>query len=237
MRAFVASMFMLVIFTCSGQTQMYYVKVVRAAPGELLSLIEMMKSDLQNHESLGIQRPFLMRHSQGDQWDLLWMHPVPTAAAYFGEGLDQSQTLQKPYGSALNDKISFQEEGFFYGPEEEEFNRWMRQYSYYHVEIFTALAGQQQMLAEERKMENVYLEALGRRPNFIFTRAFGTSWDIFTIGCYDDIEDFAQSGSIPLADEDAAAKKAGFESVFTIGSDLRKLILEHHDTLAGAVRP
>jgi hypothetical protein len=36
--------------------------------------------------------------------------------------------------------------------------------------------------------------------------------------------------------EDAAAKKAGFESVNTIGSYLRSLLLEHHDTLAGAIR-
>ena len=230
--------FFLFTFLVQAQEQSYYVKVMRAAPGELLSLIELLKEDIQNHESLGIEVPRLMRHSQGDHWDLLMIFPVASTDAYLSNALlENAKTLQKPYGHEINDKISFQEEGFFFGPNAAEFNDWMSDYDYYHIEIFTALAGKQQGLLREREMENVYLEALDRRPNFIFTRIFGTPWDIFTIGCYENIKDYASAGDIPFEQEDAAAKKAGFESVNTIGSYLRAFILQHHDTLAGAVRP
>ena len=238
-RLIISFLFLSIGFVCQAQDQqLYYVKVMRAAPGELLELIELLKEDIRQHKTLGIEEPRLMRHSQGDQWDLLVIFPVKAMDTYLSNALlTNSKTFQKPYGHQLNDKISFQEEGFFYGPIKADFDDWMSAYSYYHVEIFTALAGKQDALLEEREMENVYLEALDRRPNFIFERAFGTSWDIFTIGCYDDIKDYASAGDIPFEEEDAAAKKAGFQSVNTIGSYLREFLLEHHDTLAGAVRP
>ena len=46
----------------------------------------------------------------------------------------------------------------------------------------------------------------------------------------------AESADIPLEDEERAAKAAGFEGVSAISPYLRSLILQHHDTLAGAVR-
>ena len=85
-------------------------------------------------------------------------------------------------------------------------------------------------------MENVFLNELKRRPNFIFTKVTGASWDIFTIGFYTNLKDYASSGGQPAEEQEKAAKKAGFEGANKIGSYLRELILEHHDTLAGAVR-
>ncbi|MFQ5571000.1 MAG: hypothetical protein ACE5G0_15075, partial [Rhodothermales bacterium] len=59
---------------------------------------------------------------------------------------------------------------------------------------------------------------------------------VFTLGFYRDIKHFAESADIPLEQEEAAARAAGFDSVYAISPYLRSLIQRHHDTLAVAVR-
>ncbi len=214
--------------------------MIRAAPGKLLEVIDLLKEDMKNYQQFGIEQPYLMRHSQGDHWDLMMIYPINDLSSYYGDtfqsGLEGSNSLSKSYGDAFYKQISYQEESIVAGPEKALFHNWFQQYGYYHVEIFTSLAGKQAELLKERQMENVYLEEINRRPNFIFTKLTGASWDIFTIGYYTGIKDYASSADISVEDEDRAAKKAGFQSVYTIGSYLRELLLEHHDTLAGAVR-
>lgn len=229
------------IIGASAQEQLYRVKLIRAAPGDLLEVVEMFKTDMKNHARHGIEKPYLMRHSQGDQWDLLFIYPVNRLSSHFTKKSMQqkrrSKTLGKKYGDRFFTKISTQQEAFFAGPPKEEFSKWFEEFSYYHVEIFTALVGKQKELLKQREMENVYLKELNRRPNFIFTKVTGSTWDIFTIGFYKDLKDYASSGDGSTAeDRENAAKKAGFKSTATIGSYLRKFLLEHHDTLAGAIR-
>ncbi len=234
----------LLLVACGTQAQdeaYYKMTTMRAAPGKLLELIDMLKGDMRNHESLGIQEPFLMRHSQGDQWDLLMIYPIGTTLGNYMTDAElakrrQSTTQDQPHGSSYYDWISFQEEQIVKGPAIAEFNRRFKTYGYYHVEIFQALAGKQKELYDERVMENVYLKEIGRDDNLIFTKVFGGEADQFTIGFYRDIKHYAESADIPAEVEDKAAVKAGFEGVHTIGSYLRSLLLKHHDTLAGAVR-
>jgi len=213
---------------------------MRAAPGELLPLIELLKEDIENHKSYGISKPTLMRHSQGDHWDLLMIYPVGSISNYFQESAQQlranSSSLNNSYGDQFNRKIAWQEESIVKGPEIAMFQDRMNTYDYFHIEIFTSLAGKQGELLQQRTMEGTYLSELGRRPNFIFTRVMGASWDLFTIGCYSDIKDYASASDIPFEVEDTAAKKAGFEGANFIGSYLRELIAEHHDTLAGKIK-
>jgi hypothetical protein len=85
-------------------------------------------------------------------------------------------------------------------------------------------------------MENAYLRALKRPENLIFVRDQGASWDLYTIGAYRDLKHFAESAGIPEADQETAAKAAGFESANRIGPYLRTLISLHHDTLAVTVK-
>ena len=219
----------------------YQVITMRAAPGKLLDLIDVIKLDLKNYERAGIQKPFLMRHSQGDQWDLLLMYPITDLGVHFSEEAttkrrENSATLDQPYGRRYHALVSWQEEQIVEGPSIEEFNERFNAFDYYHVEMFIALAGKQNELLAQREMENIYLTEIDRDTNLIFTKVFGGEVDCFTLGFYRDIKHFAESADIPIDKENAAAKKAGFESVYTIGSYLRSLLLEHHDTLAGAVR-
>ncbi|MEE8267274.1 MAG: hypothetical protein V3R97_00030, partial [Gemmatimonadales bacterium] len=104
-----------------------------------------------------------------------------------------------------------------------------------HVEVFRALPGKYQQLVRHREMENSYYHATERDGNLIFTRLAGSAWDCFTIGFYRDIQHFVGTPDLAPATFEQAAVDAGFESRGTIGTYLRTLIDEHHDTLATRV--
>jgi hypothetical protein len=237
------SYFLLVVLcfvsiTTSAQ-QYYKVTLLRANPGDLLELIEQLKADRDAHHKFGIDKPYLLRHSQGDHWDLMLIYPMDEFGTYFSpEKIKlraESKTLEKGYGDSYHHLVSFQEESIVAGPDKKLFTEWFEQYGLFHIEIFTALAGKQAELLKQREMENVFYSHINHRPNLIFTRVFGPSWDSFTIGAYEDLMDYANDQGIIFEQEDAAAKKAGFQGVNYIGSYLRSLLLEHHDTLAGKV--
>ena len=222
----------------SAQEQLYKVSLLRAKPGELLELIETINQDINSYDEYLTNKPFLLRHSQGDHWDLMLIYPIDDLSNYFSkaevEKRSKSSILEKSYGDAYFDIVSYQEEAIVQGPSINAFIDAFEKYRLFHIEIFTSLAGKQEELLDQRKAENVFYAGIDHRPNFIFTRVFGPSWDNFTIGFYTDLHDFA-GPEISFEEEDQAAKKAGFEGVNYIGSYLRSLIAEHHDTLAWKV--
>lgn len=62
---------------------LYKAMFVRAAPGRLLDLIALYKERLPVYDASGEQRPFWMRHSQGEQWDLMFLFPMENYSEYF----------------------------------------------------------------------------------------------------------------------------------------------------------
>lgn len=221
-----------------AQDQLYKVSLLRAKPGALLELIDLIQQDISNYESYLENKPYLLRHSQGDHWDLMLIYPIDAMENYFSSdqsgSRSESITLEKSYGDTFFDKVSFQEEAIVNGPSVNAFIDALENYQLFHIEIFTALAGKQNDLLDQRLAENQFYAGIEHRPNFIFTRVFGPSWDSFTIGYYKDLHDFA-GPDVPFEKEDKAAKEAGFDGVNYIGSYLRSLIAEHHDTLAWKV--
>ncbi|MEQ8904867.1 hypothetical protein [Ekhidna sp.] len=224
--------------TSIAQNQLYKVTMLRAKPGYLLELIDTIKEDISNYESYLENKPYLLRHSQGDHWDLMFIHPIYELENYFSvekmQKRSRSKTVEKPYGDSFFDMVSFQEEAIVNGPSINAFIDVFEKFELFHIEIFTALAGKQEELLEQRLAENQFYAGIEHRPNLIFTRVLGPSWDSFTIGYYDDMRDFA-GPVVPFEKEDQAAKDAGFDGVNYIGSYLRSLIAEHHDTLAWKV--
>ncbi len=221
-----------------GQNQLYKVSLLRAKPGNLLELIDLIKADNANYQDFQDNKPYLLRHSQGDHWDLMLITPISSLDKYFSrrEAIKRtkSKSIEKPYGNEFFDLVSFQEEAIVAGPPLNRFSPAMENFNLFHIEIFTALAGKQAELMKQRQNENKFYAFIRHRPNLIFTRVFGPSWDVFTLGGYEDLHDFA-GPEIAFEVEDKAAKDAGFEGVNFIGSYLRSLLLEHHDTLAGKV--
>ncbi len=224
--------------------ELYKAMMVRAAPGKLLDFIQLYKGHMTFYDDAGDARPFWMRHSQGDQWDVLFLFPMGSFSDYYSAERVQKrvQAFQKrgmtgkDFEKRFYELVAWHEEVFVNGPPLAQVRQAFEGAGYFHVEMFISLPGHQERLYQQREMENVYLKALDRPQNLIFTHRQGAAWDIFTVGFYRDLKHFAESADIPEDKEDAAARKAGFESASAIGPYLRTLIAQHHDTLATAIR-
>jgi len=216
---------------------LYKAKLLQAAPGKLLDVIELLKSAQAGYREAGDEQPLLLRHSQGDRWDLMTLIPMNSYVEYYSPERTAKRTQAlRQFQTKLDELLAWQEDVFVYGPPLAELRKAFSSSSFFHVEMFDSLAGKQSELFKEREMENAYLKTLKRPENFIFVRDQGAAWDLFTIGAYRDLRHFAESAGIPETDQDAAAKAAGFEAANRIGPYLRTLINSHHDTLAVSVR-
>ena len=205
---------------------LYKITLLRAAPGHLLDVIDAYKARIRVYDAAGDPRPMMVRHSQGDHWDLMVIEPV--------ESLQSAMTPQQ-FAEELQRIVAWKEETFFTGGALEEFRRLFDGANYFHVEMFIALPGKGQELYRERVMENEYLRRIGRPQNLIFAKVLGGSWDSFTLGFYRDLKHFAEGVDTPAELQQEAAVAAGFEGADKIGTYLRELIARHNDTLAGKV--
>ena len=215
---------------------LYKAKLVQAAPGQLLEAIDLYKAAPALYKGAGDEPPLWLRHSQGDHWDLLLLFPVKSYSEYYSAERVAKRKLQQNAWARLDAAIAWQEDVFVYGPPLDELKTAFTSSTFFHVEMFHALASKQAELFKEREMENAYLRVLKRPENFIFVRDQGAAWDLFTIGAYRDLKHFAESAGIPEAEQEAAAKAAGFAAANRIGPYLRTLISSHHDTLAVAIK-
>ena len=197
----------------------YRMTLMRAAPGRQADLVKAIAAKAA--AMIQTERPLVLKHSQGDQWDLLVLTPAPKAGP------------AEPLATA--DLVAWQEDEIVRGPDLATVEGFLSA-GLYHVEMFHALPGQQNALIREREMENAYLKTAGRPTNAIFTRDWGASWDSFTIGAYRNWKHYAERDDITKERALAAAKAAGYENDDSIGPYLRSLILDHHDTLTTPVR-
>jgi hypothetical protein len=225
-------------FVTTQTPYLYKVTLVQAAPGKLLELIELYKSQAAV-KAAGDEAPLWMRHSQGDHWDLLILWPMATYSEYYqSERVARREQTEKAsrLHARIRENIAWQEDLFAYGPPLADLRKAFAGGAFFHVEMFVSLPGKFGDLYKEREMENAYSKALKQPENFIFVRDQGAAWDIFTIGVFRDLKHYAESADVPAKDQEAAAKAAGFEAPSQIGPYLRQFIREHHDTLAVAIK-
>lgn len=217
---------------------LYQVTTMRAEAGRLSQLLtwmaEMKASSYD--EDAGTRSPLVMRHSQGDQWDLMVITPMESWTEYHSRAATkQRQKAQEKFadkiaaGSAL---VAFSEDHFAYGPPLPALERAYARHGFFHIEMFAAAAGKAEELLRQRRMENVYLAATGQTTNMIFRRAAGSDVDVFTIGFHASLQAFAAPAPASDEEKEAAAKAAGFKDRDDISFYLRSLISGHHDTLA-----
>ncbi|MDX1507797.1 MAG: hypothetical protein R3358_05930 [Woeseiaceae bacterium] len=192
--------------------QLYRVTTVRAATG---SFAELLAWAVPKNET----DFFVMRHSQGDHWDLMFVTPLATLAV-------------DPLFDDVDELIAFREDTFARGPSAAAFASAYADNAFYHIEMFEAAPGKTQELLRQRRMENDYLAATGQVANMIFHSVAGTDVDVFTIGFHEDLEAFAAPAPATDEEKEAAAKAAGFSDRADISFYLRALISGHHDTLA-----
>lgn len=235
--------FLVLMFTtqagAADPSYLYKVTLVQAAPGRFGELIDLYKTRASLMAAAGDEAPLWMRHSQGDHWDLLILYPMASYADFYRPervGKRKSAESRENLSDKFKENIAWQEDLFVYGPPLEDLRKAFAGGSFFHVEMFVALAGKHAELYHEREMENAYARSLKEPENLIFVRDQGAAWDIFTIGVFRDLKHYAESADVAPEAQQAAAKAAGFESPAQIGPYLRRFIREHHDTLAVAVK-
>lgn len=217
---------------------LYRVSTVRAAPGtfsDLLDWFDALEASGYYEES-GESPPFIMRHSQGDQWDLMIISPMESFTAFYDE--EAANKRQDAAGARadliapVDAMLAFLEENYAMGPPPPAIEEAYANNSLYHIEMFEALPGKIGELLQQRRMENNYLQAIGLTTNMIFRRVGGSDVDVFTIGFHKDLAAFAAPSPASDEEREAAAVDAGFENRAAISFYLRSLISGHHDTLA-----
>ncbi len=227
----------------SDTSYLYRTVLIRAAPGDLTALIDLYQ-ERAVVDAEGSGRPWIIRHRQGDHWDLMLIYPMGSFAEYYGA--DQTARRERAAaGSGMTDAAfaaraatltAWREELFAAGPPPNVVGPTLDAGALYHIEMFIAVPGKRAELYQQREMENAYLAAIDRPQNLIFTRVAGAAWDLFTLGVYESLPSFAASDTVSVERQEAAARAAGFESAGTIGTYLRSLIQRHNDTLARPVR-
>jgi len=217
---------------------LYKVTTIRAATGALADLLdwEAKLSASKYYDETGQERPILMRHSQGDQWDLLVIVPMHSWTDYHSQAATQKRRAASAKHADLiaegQNFFAFYEDHFAYGPSWSSLKSAHAANSFFHIEMFKAAPGKANDLLEQRRMENTYLVSTGQTPNMIFRRAAGSDVDIFTIGFHLSLQAFAAPADVTIEEKELAAKAAGFKGLSDISFYLRSLISGHHDTLA-----
>lgn len=203
---------------------LYRMTLLRAAPGKLLELLNEVRGVPGR-----VSRPrLILRHAQGDQWDLMVLAPIGGYQDYFARPAF-APALATP------ELVAWQEDEFVRGPDLGALADFWNG-GLYHVEMFLALPEKRVELLAQREKENAYLGAIGRPVNAIFVRELGAAWDLFTIGAYRGWKHYAERDDVPPQRSGEAARAAGFAGDEQIGPYLRALIQQHHDTLATPVR-
>jgi hypothetical protein len=244
MNALYIAAFLAMTAVQADTSYLYRTHFVRAAPGEILELIELIQERMSFFDAAGEPAPFMMRHAQGDHWDLQILYPMGSFVDYYSadrvgrrtSAAEASGVTEEEFRKEVRALTSWQEDLFVLGPPLETMTEILNSGGYFHTEIMIALAGKKDELFHEREMENVYQRLTGRPERMIFTRVSGAPWDNFTLGIFRDLQHFAERSDKTAEQADAAAREAGFESAATIGVYMRSLILRHQDTHGSIVR-
>ncbi len=220
----------------AARQELYRVITVRAVPGEFAAWLDHCDEIRSAYEKRGDAAPFVLRHTQGDHWDLMFIEPWGSYQAYLDpERMAKRQAATDEMALLthwLDDAPAFREDLFALGPPRQQLAKLFAENGFYHVEMFHALAHRKEELLRQRHMENDYLASTGQRTNTVWTGLFGSDVDVFTIGFYPDHAAFAAGSTMTEEERDAVAKQVGFKGLDGIAPYLRSLIARHHDTLA-----
>lgn len=208
----------------------YWVSQYRAAQGKFPALLDLMKAT--DWKALGFDKPIMMRHSQGNHWDLMLLGNGSTSCST-DACKKAHDTFEAKVNALVDSEVSFTATSDVNWAALQKLNETS---GLYHIEMFMAGAGKHAALLKERQMENDYLVRIGGKPNVIFETVYGSDVDNFTVGFYRDIVHYAERPDMTPEEMEAAAKASGFKNRADISFLLRELIVGHHDTIAVKVQ-
>ena len=224
-------------------TELYRFVIIQAAPGRLLDLIALYRSRAPVIAAGGDQLPLIVRHSQGDHWDLVVIYPSGSWSDYYSKeriakretAADASGVPSAEFAKRFYSMVAWHEDLYAEGPPLDAVRAHVKGAGLLHFEMLQALPGKREALIEERRMENAFNRGRGRPETIIFTHDQGAAWDVITLAAYRNWRHYAESETIAPELSEASAKKAGFASADAIGPYMRTLISTHRDTLGPPV--
>jgi hypothetical protein len=204
----------LVLHSTLAAAENYRVTTLRASPGQLETLL----TEASKYRAEQDGDVVLMRHSQGDHWDLMLLEPAVSDG-----------TVQPDFDALVDFQLSFLADS------ETPFAQLKTEAAeagLFHIEMFHALAGKKAVLIDQRIRENQYLQQTGQTTNAVFVTRFGSDVDVFTVGFHQDMAALDAGPTVSNAKAEQIAKAAGFKNRADLGFYLRSLLISHHDTLA-----
>jgi hypothetical protein len=224
-------------------TELYRFVIIQAAPGRLLDLIDLYRSRAPVIAAGGDELPLIVRHSQGDHWDLVVIYPSGSWSDYYSKeriakretAADASGVPSAELAKRFYSMVAWHEDLYAEGPPLDAVRAHVKGAGLLHFEMLQALPGKREALIEERRMENAFNRGRGRPETIIFTHDQGAAWDVITLAAYRNWRHYAESETIAPELSEASAKKAGFASADAIGPYMRTLISTHRDTLGPPV--
>jgi hypothetical protein len=219
--------------------ELYKFVTIQAAPGKLPELLAAYRERAPVMAANGDELPLVVRHSQGDRWDLLVIYPIGSFTAFYSpERVAKRDAAGKASGvtnaafqERLYQLIAWHEDVFVWGPPLAELRAYVQGMTVAHLEMMQAMAGQHEALTRERYMESDFNVNRGRPRMLVFTHQEGAAWDVITLDAWKDWRQYGEAQMVTADVSDAAAKKAGFASADAVGVAMRSLINTHHDTL------
>ena len=189
---------------------LYRLQMLQAAPGRLLELIDVVKRHAALATAGGEAAPVIMRHSQGDHWDLAVLWPMDDWDGVLQPGArgEEREAAAKASGPPaadvereLDPLVSWHEDLYVRGPSVEALRAHVKDTGLLHYEMMQALPGSASALIEERRMENAFNRNRGRGETLIFVREAGAAWDVVTLGVYRNWTQYAESDLISEGNE------------------------------------
>jgi len=223
--------------------ELYKFVTIQAAPGKLPDLLALYRDRAPVMAGNGDEFPIVVRHSQGDRWDLLVIYPIGSFADFYSRermaARDAAGVASGVTNAAFQERlyqvIAWHEDVFVWGPPLAELRAYVAGATVAHLEMMQAMAGQHEALTRQRYMESAYNVSRGRPRMLVFTHQEGAAWDVITLDAWPDWRRYGEAQMVPAEVSEAAAKKAGFASADAVGVIMRSLINTHHDTLGSFV--
>jgi hypothetical protein len=223
--------------------ELYKFVTIQAAPGKLPELLAAYRERAPVMAVNGDELPVVVRHSQGDRWDLLVIYPIGSFTAFYSaERVAKRDAAGKASGvtnaafqERLYQLIAWHEDVFVWGPPLAELRAYVQGMTVAHLEMMQAMAGQHEALTRERYMESDFNVNRGRPRMLVFTHQEGAAWDVITLDAWKDWRQYGEAQIVAPDVSEAAAKKAGFANADAVGVAMRSSINTHHDTLGSFV--
>ncbi len=223
--------------------ELYRFVMIQAAPGRLPDLLAVYQERAPVITAGGDELPIIVRHSQGDRWDVIVIYPSGSFTEYYSRervakreaAANASGVSTEAFAKKFYDLVSWHEDVYVTGPPLAELRAYLKDRTLAHFEMMQALAGKRDELVKERQMESVFNVERGLPAMLLFTHEQGAAWDVITLDAWRDWRQYGEMQTTPADVAAAAAKKAGFASPDAVSVYMRTLISTHHDTLGRVV--